>query len=46
MRSSFLDDVLQNWKKVHRINNELLIRSSFFVQEVPARAVEDTNVQV
>ena len=32
MKSSFLDDVLRNWKKVHRIIDELLIRPSFFVQ--------------
>ena len=46
VRSSFLDDVLRNWKKVHRVIDELLIRPSFFVQEVPARAIKSTNVPV
>ena len=45
VRSSFLDDVFRNWKKVHRIIDELLIRSSFFMQEVPARAIKDADVQ-
>ena len=44
VRSSSLDDALWNCKKVHRILHELLIRSSSFMQEVPARAVEYTNV--
>ena len=30
---------------LYRID-ELLIRPSFFVQEMPARAVEDTNVPI
>ena len=46
VRSSFLDDVLRNWKKVHRIIDELLIRSPFFMQEVPARAIKYTTVPV
>ena len=44
--SSFLDDVLRNSKKVHRIIDELLIRPSFFMQEMPACAMKDTNVPV
>ena len=43
MRSSFLDDALRNLEKVLRIIDELLIRPSFFVQEMPARAVEYSN---
>ena len=46
MRSSFLDDVLRDWKKVNRITDEFLIGPSFFMQEKPARAVEYTNVPV
>ena len=46
VRSSFLGDVLRNWKKVHRILDELLIRPSSFAQEVPARAIDDAYVPV
>ena len=46
MRSSLLDDILRDWKKVHRIIDELLIGPSFFMQQMPARAVEYTNVPV
>ena len=46
VRSSFLDDVLRNWKKVHRILDEFLIFPSSFTQEVHARAIDDANVPV
>ena len=46
MRSSLLDDVLRDLKKVHRIIDEFLIGPSFFMQEVPARAVEYTDIPV
>ena len=46
VRSSFLDDVLRNRKKVHRILDDSLIRPSLFTQEVPTRAVDDANVPV
>ena len=46
MRSSLLDDILRDGKKVHRIIDELLIGPSFFMQEMPARAVEYTDIPV
>ena len=46
VRSPFLDNVLRNWKKVHRVIDELLICTTFFVQEVLARAIKDANVPV
>ena len=46
VRSSLLDDILRDCKNVHRKIDELLIRPSFFMQEVPARAIKYTNVQV
>ena len=46
VRSSFLDDVDGNWKKVHRVLDEFLIFLSSFTQEVPARAVDNADVPV
>ena len=46
VRSSFLYVVVRNGKEVHRVLDEFLIRPSFFTQEVPARAIDDTNVPV
>ena len=46
VRSSFLDDVLGNLKKVHRVLDEFLIFTSSFMQEVPARAIDNANVPV
>ena len=46
VRSSFLNDVVRNGKEVHRVLDEFLIAPSFFMQEMPARAEEYTNVPV
>ena len=46
VRSSFLYVVVKNGKEVHRVLDELLIRPSFFTQEVPARAIDNANVPV
>ena len=44
--SPFLYIVVRNGKKVHRVLDEFLVLLSSFSQEVPARAIEDTNVPV
>ena len=46
VKSSFLYDVVGNGKEVHRVLDEFLIFPSSFTQEVPARAVDNANVQV
>ena len=46
MKSSLLHDILRDWKKVHRIIDEFLIGSSFFMQVMPACAVEFTDIPV
>ena len=46
VRSSFLDHVLGDWKKVHRVLDEFLIFTSSYTQEVPASAIDDANVPV
>ena len=46
VRSSFLDDVLRDRKKVHRVIDELLIGSSFFMQEMPACAIDDADIPI
>ena len=46
MRSSFLYDVVRNGKEVLRVLDEFLIFLSSFMQEVPARAVDNANVPV
>ena len=44
--SPFLYLVVRNRKEVHRVLDEFLILLCSFSQEVPARAVDDANVQV
>ena len=46
VRSSFLFVVIRNGKEVHRVLDEFLIFLSSFTQEVPARAIDDADVQV
>ena len=46
VRSHFLYIVVRNGKGVHRVLDEFLIFLSSFTQEVPARAIDDTNVPV
>ena len=46
MRSSLLDDILRDWEKVHRKFDEFPIDPYFFVQEMPARAVDHTGIPV
>ena len=46
VRSSFLYVVVRNGKEVHRVLDEFLIFLSSFPQDVPARAIKDTNVPV
>ena len=46
VRSLFLYIAVRNRKEVHRVLDEFLILLSSFSQEVPARAVDDTNVPV
>ena len=46
MRYTLLDDILRGWKKVHRIFNEFPIEICFFVQEMPARAIDNADTPV
>ena len=46
MKSSLLDDILRDSKKVHRMIDEFPIDRCFFMQEMPARAVEYTDIPV
>ena len=44
-RSSLLNDILWKRKKVHRTFNEISIGLCFFLQEMPACAVDDATFQ-
>ena len=46
IRSSLLDDILWERKKIHRVFNDFSIDRCFFLQEMTACAVEYTNVPV
>ena len=46
VRSSILYVVVRNGEEVHRVLDEFLIFFSSFEHEVPARAIEYTNVPV
>ena len=45
VKSPFLYIVVRNRKEVHRVLNEFLILLCSFSQKVPARAVDDADVQ-
>ena len=44
MKSSLLDDILRVWKKVHRIFNDFSIDRRVFLQEMPARAMDNAYI--
>ena len=46
MRSSLLNHVVWNWEKVHRKFNETSIGFCFFLQEMPACAMDDAFTPV
>ena len=46
MRSFLIDDILRDWKKVHRLFDEFPIEPCFFAQEMPARAIDDAYIPV
>ena len=46
VRSPFLYVLVRNRKEVHRVLDEFIILLCSFSQEVPARAVDDADVQV
>ena len=46
MMSSLLDDIPRDWKKVHRVFREISIGFRFFLQEMPACAMDDAYVPI
>ena len=44
--SSLLDNILRDWKEVHRLIDEFLIGHSFFMQKMPARATDNADIPV
>ena len=46
MRSSLLDEILWERQKVHRTSNEFSIDHCFFLQEMPARAIDNADIPV
>ena len=46
MSSSFLGDILRDCKKIHFVFNEFSMDRCFFVQEMPACAIDDAYVPI